>query len=265
MFQTFIILSILCVHSLCAMACQPICPTKPWCSRKPSTSLFELPVEIQDYIAFFAYEHESEKEFVKRTHRQKYVDFMFYKNFIIPGEVKRRGYSAAFCPTQTNIALLELLRGDSLPSKLTIIDRVHNKAVHTENVDNVVYSSVALSRHADMCAIVQTKTIPFRESVAVKTCVNMLMVKHIGTDTVQEFPIPNYFPTIEAIDFNKQGTCIIVDTNHDKQQHIIFPLKADPENARTSDNSLRYYFNKKMICKNFVSNAGQPHLMVRTF
>ena len=232
-------------------------------SASQSFPLTKLPVEIQNYIAFFAYEYELEKEFVERNHKQKYVKFEYYKNFIVPSDRKCKGYSATFCPAQDNIAFLELFCKDSLSSKLTIIDRIHNKAVHTENMDNIIHSSVALSRRADMCAIVQTRTIPLRDLVPIKTSVNMLMVKHIGTDTVQEFPVPNYFPTIEAIAFNKQGTSIIVDGY--KQQHIIFPLKVDAENARTSDKPLQYYFNKKMICQNLASNQDQPSLMVRTF
>jgi hypothetical protein len=239
--------------------------------------LLRLPNDIKRYIALLAFEQESEKEFVERTRIQEQVPHLCYKNFFTPPNVggKESLYSAVYCPYKTNIALLKLL-SDTNESTITIIDVANNTLVHSEKLNQLTtHTAVAVSRDAAMFATIRQTTFGYRD--VGKNNVAVLEVKNIGTQKIQEFNIPAMFPKISLIDFNKQGTQIIVhapfnaifikdettESNpapsnflkiHPMAPYKVFDLKTDVQGRITSEKSLEEHFELQMICKNLMKS-----------
>jgi hypothetical protein len=240
--------------------------------------LRRLPDPIKRYIAFSAFEQESEKEFIERTRIQEEVSYAYCKNFFTPnvgGEEPL--HSAVYCPYKINIALIESLRGNVGQPTITIIDAVNNKLVHSENLDRFnVYAAIAVSRDAAMFATL-SKTTSDKNNVVV------LKVKNIGTQKIQEFNIhdPALFRWRKQLNFNKQGTQIILHTLVEAtlmkskitesnpapssflkinctSPYRIFDLKMEALGTMTSVESLEEHFEHQMVCKDFMES--KPYL-----
>lgn len=237
-------------------------------SSKSICHLLQLPDEIKRYIAFLAFEWELEKEFVERTRIQEQVPCMYYENLLTS---KEASYNAVYCPHKINIALLELLPGDSRQATITIIDSANNTLVHSEKLNQLTsHAAVAVSQHAALFATIRRTTLGYRELTS-KNNVAVLEVKNISTQKIQEFDIHALFPRINLISFNKQGTQIIVHTVveatcikgkitesnpvpsrftkiNPTSPYKVFDLKTEVQDGITSVRPLEYYLRQQLIC-----------------
>ena len=87
--------------------------------------------------------------------------------------------------------------------------------------------------------------------------IHMLFLKNFKLNTAQEFPIPDSYINFSSLDFNTQGTKLILhglkyDSDRVKDVTDWFIMPIAPE---TKEESLGEYFEKKLICKKGIKDV----------
>ena len=250
--------------------------------EEPPCLFAMLPVDTCNYITqLITYDDtETENEFINRTRTltpntvpddcKKHLSSDKFPD-ISQGR-SSKGTLVAYSPHGTNVALLELLCGNT-ELTLKLVHRGKEHKAHNEFIPQKQYSHCALSSHATMFALIdKAKEIgnSYGDEVMCYVTTKTLRIYNTTTKKEQECDISTYkLPySIQhpAIAFNKQGTHVIVhgidhaqkQASHNfgskdiaieenpVQHHVIIPLTI---NTRHVPVTLQHYFEQKGICK----------------
>lgn len=249
-----------------------------------------LPNHVQDLIAqYLTFDDiESEEEFIARTKTGKELASIFskYKEHLISPRERffsglEKGWHVskilmAHCPNEENIAFLRFLYAgiNAMPELIIInahedIDKhvIKNRISWESKRENIYF--IALSRHGHMFATLSQeleipftdlkkfdsfnsfKQYPIKQTIVIEETVTQNVIQYISFLNSLENP---------KMDFNKQGTHIIVHGFHSSKQdktigkeslldYRIFPITIGEQSIIPLKKTLQHYFLQRGICK----------------
>jgi len=265
--QIVIVLSLSIVMQVSAMEIQPTIDDKKLCY------LACMPVEVQNLIVSFAKDDETEEEFIARTKKLKKDDeyelcrkYNLYNKYHLDEFV-----DIAFCLDESKFVFFV-----GPPLLLKLVDREEDKILYSEEQHkyNRIASRLALSRHANMIAMFEhyRYTNPKGEAFFYVTIQNIVTQKKWECNLSIRF-----VDSIDAFEFNKQGTHIIIQASGifyegrgQQLPHLIVPIKPIKIEEKKIDTLLeiedfnqktpfQQYLIERRICKSI--EASNPSIL----
>jgi hypothetical protein len=235
--------------------------------------LARLPADVLNYITQFV-TSETQTELIERTCVPKEVPCQYYEQLLTPIGVppsRQRNIRVEFCPDQTKFVLFEELHGLSKKT-LTIFDLKKQQKMYTQDLNKPSICLVGLSRCGQMFANIQRNVDPFTFLMVNKGVHSgdVLVIKNIVTNQIQEIFIPNHSLDTISICFNKQGTHLIMhrmvrrDSRWTEEEcrtkrtrdHLIFELAPDVKiEEETIAKTLNEYFKRNRVCNNIANQS----------
>jgi hypothetical protein len=216
-------------------------------------NLLPFPIEVLDRIAYYlpCNDQERQEEFIERTQKIRIPHHIpeKYRNHIPKhGPVKLFfEFTSAYCPDNSVIAIIEQdKQAFRIKPTVCLVNTKNNQKIYAENVDQNLYSKIAVSRHGDMFALLTTPSKGLYPQPG-----PTLIIKNIHTQKIEfhrnislSVPWEKVYP---GIAFNKQGTQIIIFNG--KYHHIIY-LMVNPTHLEVnSKRTFAQYCAQQRICK----------------
>jgi hypothetical protein len=225
-----------------------------------------LPVDVLDFIAhFLTCDDETEEQFIARILANQQEKDREEEECRMSEVVSR----SSFCCTAENIYNNKLIFLYKEKKELALRDCTSNKVYKYKDLKKAEYGCCASSPSGKMIAIFYTIFLPDEQYHT-----PMLEILKVETEDVQGQKDGNlivqnrrellryvykmrdeYKYYICHIDFNKQGTHLIVRSRLD-MNHTIFPLKIvdlnEPQVIVPTTNKLQEYLRDKFVCNKYI-------------
>jgi hypothetical protein len=242
-----------------------------------------LPLDLQNIIAAFVMnDYETQEEFIARTQIKRaliesndhdhYIenDQLVQKNLTT---VKQQYHKVTWRLEPHNGTKILLIRLLSIKKnnvtnnvlRLVVVDKEKNKVMHRaiENIDRL-YNKFALSPSGNIVASIIRKKNQYDYDNTIGSFYHQLKIKNLATKKSKNFEFAAHLNSINAFEFNKQGTCLIIRggqylvvNKDDVYAYRLFSLKNKKDITKNPiipfEKTLQYYFKEKGVCKSITS------------